>query len=202
MEDQIVSGNPRLDILRGELENEVLDRFRFHGWSADITSETNHGDLIEVNAEKGSIETRIAVLYSSSGISNSEYRELAKRVDHIFFRGHPYMLDSFARGVTVPVEPLGDFLPFLVDLNKQVDPDCSPRDLPRSKVTVRRLTAENPLEAVITRLQQFTSVSLAAKMVERRAAAEEITISPETINSKAQVSPIRCATLLIILYRL
>lgn len=185
MENQIVSGNSRLDILRREVEKEILDRFRFHGWSASITSETNHGDLIEVTAENGSVKTRIAVIYSSSGISNSEYRELAEKVDHIFFIGHPYMLDSFARGVTVPVEPLGDFLPFLVDFNKQVDPDCSPRDLPRSKATVRRLTAENPLEAVITRLQQFTSVSLAAKMVERRAAAEDVSISPETINSKA-----------------
>ena len=37
-----------------------------------------------------------AVQYSSSGILNAKYRELSKRVDHIFFSGQPYMLDSWS----------------------------------------------------------------------------------------------------------
>ena len=185
MEDRSISGNPRLDILRKEVEETVLDRFRFHGWSAEITCEINHGDLIEIAASKGPVKTQLAVLYSSSGISNPEYIKLSQRVNHIFFRGSPYMLQSFARGVTIPVEPLGDFLPFLIELNKRVDPDRSPRVIPRNNVTVRRLTAENPLVAVITRLQQFTSVNLAAKLVERRAATEDISIPSATIERKA-----------------
>ena len=159
--------------------------FRSHGWSANIMREIDHDDCIDITAEKGTVTTRIAVLYSSSGILNAKYRELSKRVDHIFFSGQPYMLDSFTKGVTVPVEPLGDFFPFLVNLNKQVEPDRSPPVTPRRTVTVRRLTAEHPLEAVITRLQQFTSVKLAAKLVERRAATEGMPISHEMISGKA-----------------
>ena len=50
---------------------------------------------------------------------------------------------------------------------------------------VLRLTAENPLDAVIARLQQFTSTTLARKLVERRAKAESKSLTPEEICSKA-----------------
>ena len=185
MEDQSTSANPRLGLLRREVEQTVLKPLRSHGWSADIVREVDHHDCIEIAAKRGAVATRIAVLYSSSGISNASYRELSHRVDRIFFRGQPYMLDSFASGVAAPVEPLGDFFPFLVDLNKQVEPDRSPPTMTRRTTTVRRLTAENPLEAVISRLQQFTSEKLAAKLVERRAATEDITLTPGAIAAKA-----------------
>src|SRR5262249_17922950 len=129
--------------------------------------------------KKATIAARIAVLYSSSGISNAKYKELAMRVDHIFFPGQPYMLETFAQGVTVPVEPLGDFFPFLVKLNKQVEPDRSSTIVARKSMPTRRLTAENPLQVVLTRLQQFTSVHLATKLVERRAANEGVSLSRE-----------------------
>ena len=144
MEDQSTSANPRLGLLRREVEQTVLKPLRSHGWSADIVREVDHHDCIEIAAKRGAVATRIAVLYSSSGISNASYRELSHKVDRIFFSGQPYMLDSFARGVAVPVEPLGDFFPFLVDLNKQVEPDRSPPTTTRRTTTVRRLTAENP----------------------------------------------------------
>ena len=185
MDDRVSAANPRLDILRREVEQTVLKPFRSHGWSAEIVREIDGHDCIEIAADRGAAATRIAVLYSSSGISNSDYTVLSNRVERIFFNGQPYMLDSFASGATVPVEPLGDFFPFLVDLNKQVDPDRSPPVMPRRTATVRRLTAENPLEAVIARLQQFRSKNLAAKLVERRATAEDIALSAQTINAKA-----------------
>lgn len=185
MDDRVSPPNPRLPLLRGEVERSVLDLFRLHGWSADIVREIKRDDCIEIAARKGVVAARIAVLYSSSGISNVRYKELANEVDRIFFRGQPYMLDSFARGVTVPVEPLRDFFPFLVDLNRQVDPDCSPLVIPRRPPTVLRLTAENPLDAVIARLQQFTSSTLARRLVERRADSESRTLTTETIESKA-----------------
>ena len=163
----------------------MLKSFRFHGWSAEIVREVDLDDCIEIAAQRGAVATRIAVLYSSSGISNARYRELSNEVARIFFNGQPYMLDSFAKGVTVPVEPLGDFFPFLVDLNRQVDPDRSPPVIPRRPVTVRRLTAENPLEAVIARLQQFRSKTLARRLVEKRAETEAIALAPEAIASKA-----------------
>ena len=50
-----------------------------------------------------------------------------------------------------------------------------------------RLTSENPIEAIITRLQQFTSIHLAGKLVLRRAAAEQcLNPSSETNGSKAR----------------
>jgi len=185
LENQNASSNPRLNLLRQEVEQTVLKPFWSHGWSANIAREIDTEDCIEITANKGPVTTRIAVLYSSSGISNAQYRELSTRVDHIFFNGQLYLLDSFASGVTVPVEPLGDFFPFLVTLNKKVEPDRSPAVKTHKKVKVRRLTAEYPLETVITRLQQFTSKKLAAELVKRRASEEGISILPEPINKRA-----------------
>ena len=149
MEDQSTPANPRLDLVRREVEQTVLKPLRSHGWSADVVREIDPHDCVEIAAKRGAVATRIAVLYSSRGISNASYRELSHRVDRIFCSGQPYMLDSFAGGVAVPVEPLGDFFPFLVELNKQVEPDRSPPAMTRRTMTVRRLTAENPLKAVI-----------------------------------------------------
>ena len=185
MDDRAGAADPRLGILRPEVEQTVLKPFHSHGWSAEIVLEIDGHDCIEIAADRGTVATRIAVLYSSSGISNSDYRTLSNRVERIFFNGRPYMLDSFASGATVPVEPLGDFFPFLVDLNKRVEPDRSVSVMPRRTATVRRLTAENPLDAVIARLQQFTSQTLAAKLVQRRASKEGIAPAPEAIASKA-----------------
>ena len=185
MEDRVSPVNPRLDLLRREVEQKLLIPFRSHGWSAKIVGEVDHHDCIEIVAKRGAVATRIAVLYSSSGISNASYRDLSNRVDRIFFNGQPYMLDSFANGVTIPVEPLGDFFPFLVDLNRQVDPDRSPPVISRRPPTVRRLTAENPLDAVIARLQQFTSKTLARKLVQRRAETESVALTPDEIAAKA-----------------
>ena len=78
------------------------------------------------------------------------------------------MFDPFAKGASVSVEP-----------------DRSPHAMPLRTTTVRRITAENPLEAVIARLRQFTSEKLAAKLVGRRAKVEDIILPPEAIATKA-----------------
>lgn len=176
--------NPRLAILRREVEQTIGKPLLTHGWSVSVTRESNGIDCIEIEAIKNDVTVRIAVLYSNA-IDNVAFRSLAGRSDHIFFQGQQYKLESYAQGVTVPVEPLGDFFPFLVAQNKRVYPDRSPAFLPRKPTTVRRLTAENPLEAVLTRLQQFTSVRLAARLVERRSASEGKPLAPAVISSKA-----------------
>lgn len=179
------SNNPRLDILRREIEQSVLKHFRSHEWSADIVNEVDRGSFIEIGAARGTVKVRIAVLYSSSEISNAQYRELSERVDHIFFQGRQYRLDSLTHGVTVPVEPLDDFFPFLVDLNKKVEPTRSVPTVSRKVSTVRRLTGENPHDAVVARLKQFTSVTLAKKLVARRAEDEGHSLTRDIIDSKA-----------------
>ncbi|MDE0392912.1 MAG: hypothetical protein OXI57_12685 [Rhodospirillales bacterium] len=185
MDASVASANPRLGILRQEVEGTVLIPFKSHGWSTRIVREIDSQDCIEVFAERDAVSTRIAVLYSSSGISYSDYGTLSQRVERIFFIGQPYMFDSFAGGATVPVEPLSDFFPYLVELNKRAAPDRSPPVIPHRAVTLRRLTAENPLDAVIARLQQFTSEGLARKLVNRRAEAVCKILSCETVAAKS-----------------
>ena len=185
MRDRVISANPRLDTLRPEVEEKVLNPFRWHGWSAEIVREIDRDSCIKIAARRDTVTTRIAVLYSSSENSDARYKELSKDVDRIFFRGEPYYLDSYARGVTVPVQPLREFFPFLVNLNKRLEPDCSQPANSRRPPKILRLTAENPLDAVIARLQQFTSTTLARKLVERRAKTESTPLEAEVICSKA-----------------
>ena len=59
MEDHSTSANPRLGILRREVEQTVLKPFRSHGWSADIVREIDRHDCIEVAAERGAVVSRI-----------------------------------------------------------------------------------------------------------------------------------------------
>lgn len=90
--------NPRLAILRREVEQTVLKPLRSHGWSARVDQEVDRGSFIEISASKSTVATKIAVLYSSSEMDNAQYLMLAQRVDHIFFNGQPYKLDTFATG--------------------------------------------------------------------------------------------------------
>ncbi|MCA1868600.1 hypothetical protein HW571_23405 [Agrobacterium genomosp. 3] len=176
--------NPRLAILRREVEQTVLKPLRSHGWSARVDQEVDRGSFIEISASKSTVATKIAVLYSSSEMDNAQYLMLAQRVDHIFFNGQPYKLDTFATGVTIPVEPLDTFFPFLVQLNKRVEPDRSPSKMPHKPSGIRRLTSENPLESVTARLRQFTSVRLARKLVERRAAVHGVPLPADIAQTK------------------
>jgi len=176
--------NPRIAILRKDIEQGMLKPFRSHGWTADIVQEHDGHSSVEVVASRGAKSVRIGILYSSA-TDNAHYKVLEQRVEHIFFHGSAYMLESFAHNVKVPVEPLGDFFPLLVALNKQVEPDCSPPVKRAASSTVRRINDENPLDGVLSRLQQFTSVSLARKLVERRACSENIALAQEKIESKA-----------------
>lgn len=178
-----MSANPRLELLRREVNEKVLEPFRLHDWSAEIVLEVDCHDCIEIAASKEEIKTRIAVLYS--GLSISHYDELSNRVDRIFLSGQPRGQDPFRGTGGVPVDFLDNFFGFLVDLSKRLQPDRSPAQVRRERPRVRRLTAENPLDAVIARLQQFTSETLARKLVERRAETESIDLSPGAAEAKA-----------------
>ncbi len=177
------STNPRLSLLRNEVEQTILKPLRSHGWNAQVDAETDGHDCIEVSASRDEVTVRIAVLYSNS-VANQFYRSLEERVERIFYQGQPYKLESYAHGVTIPVEPLGDFFPFLLEMNKRIEPDRSPSPKPR-RYSPRRITAENPLEAIFARLEQFTSVRLATKLVERRALSEGVELSPDVVATKA-----------------
>ncbi|MGF6810288.1 hypothetical protein OKW30_005480 [Paraburkholderia sp. Clong3] len=176
--------NPRIAILRTDVERGILQPFRSHGWVAEIDQEHDYQSSLEVVVTKGGKTVRLGVLYSTA-TDNAFYKRLEQRVRHIFFNGQPYMLDSFAHGISVPVEPLGDFFPLLVALNKQLEPDRTPAVISKPKIAVRRITDENPLNGILARLQQFTSVNLAARLVERRANHEAVILTQEQVATKA-----------------
>ena len=95
------------------------------------------------------------------------------------------MLESFASGVAVPVDSLDDFFAYLIEVSKEVEPDRSPTSIPHVPGRIRRLTAENPLDAVMARLRQFTSETLARKLIERRVVAEGATLADDVLGAKA-----------------
>ena len=49
----MISANPRLDLLRWEVERTVLKPFRLHGWAAEIVREVDRDDCIEIAAQRG-----------------------------------------------------------------------------------------------------------------------------------------------------
>ena len=49
----MISANPRLDLLRWEVERTVLKPFRLHGWAAEIVREVDRDDCIEITAQRG-----------------------------------------------------------------------------------------------------------------------------------------------------
>ena len=178
--------NPRLIVLRAAVEQRVLKPLRLYGWSATVESSIDPVKILEILIDTGSVTTRIAVLYSGRAISSEQYISLSTRVSHIFVRGRPTALNSYAKGVEIPIEPLDDFFSFLISLNKQGDPDSSePAIGPRKTGGTLRLTAENPIDAIFSRLEQFTSIHLAARLVTRRSAVHGIPLSKQTVDHKA-----------------
>lgn len=175
--------NPRLAILRRDVERDMIAPLRSHGWTAEIVQEHDGHSSLVLEAAKGARTARVAILYSSA-TDNVHYKQLAEHVEHIFFHGQAYQLEAFSSGVKVPVEPIGDFFPYMVNLNKQIEPDRSPLK-PIRKMAVRRITEENPLEGILTRLHQFTSINLAGKLVRRRAETDGVELTRDVIDSKA-----------------
>ena len=178
--------NPRLIVLRRDVEHRVLKPLRSYGWSATVESSIDPVNIVEIMIDTGSVTTRIAVLYSGRAISSEQYISLSTRVSHIFVRGHPNTLNSYAKGVEIPIDPLDDFFSFLISLNKQGDPDRSESAIvPRKTRGTLRLTAENPIDAIFSRLEQFTSIHLAARLVKRRSTIEGIPLSNQMVDHKA-----------------
>ena len=168
MEDRVSPVNPRLDLLRREVEQKLLIPFRsqrpgpLRSWVRSITTIASKSSPRGARWRPGSPYSTAAAgsRMQATGICRTGSIESFSTVNPIC--SIPSRTVSPSRW-----EPLGDFFPFLVDLNRQVDPDRSPPVISRRPPTVRRLTAENPLDAVIARLQQFTSKTLARKLVQK-----------------------------------
>ncbi len=178
------SKNPRIQILKRDIEQQILKPLRSHGWNADFTFEHDHHSSVEFSATRQSRTANFAVLYSTA-TDNAHYKQLATRNERIFFHGSTYQLNGFAQGISVPVEPMGDFFPVLVQLNKEIEPDKTPIAVAVKKKRSKRLTDENPQQAIASRLEQFTSVKLCEKLIRRRCADDNCALSEEIIQTKS-----------------
>ena len=178
------SVNPRIQVLKRDVEQQILKPLRSHGWNANFTNEHDQYSSIEFCATRQNRTANFAVVYSTA-TDNSHYQQLALRNERIFFHGQAYQLEIFAHDVPVPVEPLADFFPILVQLNKEIDPDKTPANVKPKRTRSKRVTDENPQQAITSRLEQFTSVKLCEKLIKRRCADDGCELSIEVIRAKS-----------------
>jgi hypothetical protein len=174
-----------MSILREAADQQLVKPFRTHGWDAAVSSEDTSGEYLIVEAKKAAVTRRVALLYTSA-TDNRHYKALDATVDHIFTNGALYHIESFTRGIAKPVTPVGDFFPVLVAWNKELAPDTHKPLPPARPRRVRHITGENPLAGIWSRLDQFSSVTLAEKLITRRAAEESVVLTPDAIRKKAE----------------
>lgn len=180
----VEGSNPRTKILIRHIEQQILKPLRSHGWEANFIAEHDAHSSVEFSASKQGRTANFAVLYSSA-TDNNHYKMLATRNERIFYHGQAYQLESFARDVSVPVESMGDFFPVLVQLNKEIEPDKTPTQVSKTKRRSKKVTDENPQQAVLTRLEQFTSVKLCEKLIKSRCENEGVHLDEEIVWSKS-----------------
>jgi YaaC-like protein len=182
----------RMEILRQDAESKILEELRTHNWTASISREFADGLII--TAERGGHTHAVALIYSSA-TDNRVYKSLAAEVEHIFFNGQPYLVEQFTHGVTKTVGSVDDFHDVLLDWNKaSADGKFAPEsnEKPASAadeptiLRPRLLLADEPIEAIWLRLRQLQSVTLARKMIEARARAEQTELDADSLQSKAQ----------------
>lgn len=175
----------RMKILHEAVDQQLLKPFHTHGWDAAVSSEDTTGEYIVVEAKKAGTVRRVALLYSSA-TDNRVYKVLDAAVDCVLTNGPLYMIESFAYGLKKPVKPVSEFFPVLVSWNKELDPPRQGPLLAQRPRKMRNITGENPLSGIWSRLDQFASVTLAEKLVVRRAAEARVTLAPEVIARKAE----------------
>jgi hypothetical protein len=179
----------RMEILRNDAERKILEPLRIHKWAATIEREFDDGMIIA--AERGGHRHSVALIYSSA-TDNTVYKTLAAQVEHIFFNGEPYRVQEYAYGLDKPVSSAADFHSVLVEWNKtsaegKFVPESGNVDTVEVSAPQNRvLLSEKPIEAIWLRIRQFQSVTLARKLIERRAAADGVDLDAAVVQSKAE----------------
>ena len=156
----------RLRIIESEAKNMFIDPLIEHQWKAEIINERKNDQYLIISATRGEHNHCIALLFSSS-TDNRIYKLLEKTVEHIFYRGNSYDVESFAHGINIPVSKAIDFYILLSQWNKE---SCvgkfapviesgqiiTPQPITKLKL---KLESENPIEAVWLRIRQLQSVT-------------------------------------------
>ncbi len=178
-----------MEILRRDADRKILDPLRTHKWNVMIEREMSDGMIIA--AERGGHSHKVALIYTSA-TDNAIYKALATQVEHIFFNGQPYKVEEFTRGVDKPVSSADDFHSVLVEWNrasadgKFVPETDEAQAVEASAPKHRLLLSEEPIEAIWLRIRQLQSVTLAKKLIERRARADGVDLEEPVIQSKAE----------------
>jgi hypothetical protein len=142
------------------------------------------GEYLVVTAVKNDVTRKVSLLYSSA-TDNKFYKKLDSEVDRTFTNGELYHPEHYAYGLKKPVVPVDQFFPVLVAWNKELHPQAK-RARPKWQPSrVHKLTAENPLVSIWARLDQFASMSLAEKLIRRRAEQRAINIPEQDVHSKS-----------------
>jgi hypothetical protein len=175
----------RMKLLGEAADQQLIKPLRTHGWEASISSENQAGEYLNVTAVKNGMTKHVALLYTSA-TANSHYKTVSSQVDHIFTNGALYQIENFAYGISTPVTPVSDFFPLLVGWNKELAPEHTAPLPPMRPEKVRRITAENPVIAIWSRLEQFASVNLAQKLVARRASESLAVMNASELSFKAE----------------
>jgi hypothetical protein len=179
----------RLDILRRDAENKMLDPLRMHGWTVCVEREFSDG--LVLTAERGGHTHRVALIYSSA-TDNRVYKQLAEQVERIYFNGQPYHVEQYAHGITVPVGSADDFRLTLDEWNAssaegKFAPTSSTADrVPPSRSEHRFILAEEPIKAVWLRIRQLHSVTLAKKLITARIQDDGVSLTQDEIDRKAE----------------
>jgi hypothetical protein len=175
----------RMRILRDAAEQQILKPLRTHGWQAAEPERHDDGEYLVIAATKGAATRKIALLYSTA-TDNKYYKRLDGTVQRIFINGSLYHPESYAYGITTPVEPVADFFAALVGWNKELAPEARPAKwIPSQQKAVRRITSERPIEGIWARLDQLASITMARKLIRSRAEALAIDLSSDAVETKA-----------------
>ncbi|ORJ64413.1 hypothetical protein B5717_22975 [Aeromonas hydrophila] len=100
----------RAATLSENMNNELIPRLREKGWQChSFTDPVKEGEYISVNASKGNLEIKVALLYTCA-TGNEIYKELDKSCDFILYQGAHYHQESYSFGVTAKVLPLNAWI--------------------------------------------------------------------------------------------
>lgn len=174
----------RMGILHNAAKQQMLGPLLSHGWIASVVEESEAGEYLVIEATKGTKNHSVALMYTSA-TDNRYYKQLERRVSHIFTNGQLYHVENYAKGVTTPVSSLDDFFPLLVKWNTELAPPKLSKKISSSPDSVIRIVSENPLAGIWARLNQFSSSEIAKKLVLRRAERQGVPLADEDVLSKA-----------------
>jgi hypothetical protein len=180
----------RLALLQQDAERHILGPLRTHGWVAAVERIVEAGEYLIISAERGGQQHSIGLLYTSA-TDNRIYKTLANQVEHIFFNGMAYMVESYAHGLDTPVAASDDFHSLLLKWNaastdgKFVAGNLS-EPAPTIRSPSRTLLSDQPIDAVWLRLRQFQSITLAKRLITERARSDGIELDEATVKSKAE----------------